>query len=234
MKKAEGRCEMRSAVEWDREFLELFRRGERSATEQVYWAYLASVDRMVRRLLRFYGGKRPVSAANVEELVQESFTRAFGPMARQAYDGLRDYGAYLHTIVRNTVADALRLQRREVLAGDTEIGVWLAMEDVAAAQDPSSWIDPVTAARVRDYLSRLPLNQQSVHYRRYVLDEAQDVAADTLGITRQRIRTLEKKLRLGLLRELNRTRAKKPSTGVAASPAWKRSHPPTKLGTKSH
>ena len=198
---------MGSALEWDREFLERFRRGERSALEQVYWGYLASVDRLVRRLLHLHGRARLAATASVEDLVQDSFTRAFGPIARQAYDGRRDYGAYLHTIVRNRVADALRLQRREVLADDAEIEVWLALEDVAAAEDPPGWIDPVSVARVREYLSRLPRNLQSVHYRRYVLDEVQDVAADALGLTRQRIRTLEKKLHLGLVRELKRTRA---------------------------
>ena len=45
-------------------------------------------------------GTRLAAAASVEDLVQDFFTRAFGPIARQAYDGRRDYGAYLHTIVQ--------------------------------------------------------------------------------------------------------------------------------------
>jgi RNA polymerase sigma-70 factor (ECF subfamily) len=213
---------MGSAFEGDRKLLERFRRGERSALEQIYWAYVTRVDRLVRRLLHSYGGTRLVAAANVEDLVQDSFTRAFSPSARQAYDGLRDYGPYLLTIVRNAVADMLRLQQREVLAGTAEIEAWLALEDVTAAEDPSSWIDPVTLARVREYLTRLPLELQSVHHRRFVLDEGQDVAADALGLSRQRIRTLEKKLRLGLVRELKKARVQKISTGVASSPVLRR------------
>lgn len=213
---------MGSAFEGNRDLLERFRRGERSALEQVYWAYVTRVDRLVRRLLHFHGGTRLVAAANVEDLVQDSFTRAFGPAARQAYDGLRDYGPYLLAIVRNIVADMLRLRQREVLAGTAEIEAWLALEDVAAAEDPSSWIDPMTLARVREYLSRLPFDLQSVHHRRYVLDEAQDVAADALGLSRQRLRTLEKKLRLGLIRELKKTRMQNSSTEVASSPVLRR------------
>ncbi len=213
---------MGSAFEGDRQVLERFRRGERSALEQIYWAYVDRVDRLVRRLLHFQGGTRLVAASNVEDLVQDSFARAFSPSAREAFDGIRDYGPYLLAIVRNTVTDALRLQQREVLAASAEIEAWLALEDVAAASDPSSWIDPVTLSRVRDYLSRLPLNLQSVHHHRYVLDEAQDVAADALGLSRQRIRTLEKKLRLGLIRELEKTRVQKISTEVAPSPVLRR------------
>jgi RNA polymerase sigma factor (sigma-70 family) len=213
---------MGSGLEADRNLLERFRRGERSALEQVYWSYVARVDRLVRRLLHLHGGTKLIAGANVEDLVQDSFTRAFSPGARQAYDGIRDYGPYLLTIVRNTVADAVRLHHREVLAGTAEIETSLALDDAAAAEDPSSWIDPVTLARVRDYLNRLPLELQSVHHRRYVLDEAQDVAAEALGLTRQRIRTLEKKLRLGLARELKKTRVRKTSTGVASPPVLRR------------
>jgi len=213
---------MGSAVEGNRELWEQFRRGERSALERIYWEYVERVDRLVRRLLHLHGGTRLVAAANVEELVQDSFTRAFSPAARGAYDGIRDYGPYLLTIARNTVADALRLQQREVLAGGAEIAAWMALEDVAPAEEPASWIDSVTLARVRDYLSRLPIDLQSVHHRRYVLDEAQDVAAEALGMSRQRIRTLEKKLRLGLVRELKRTRAPNASPRIASSSVLKR------------
>jgi len=209
-------------VEEDRELWEQFRRGERSALERIYWTYVARVARLVRRLLYFHGGTRLVAAANVEDLVQDSFTRAFSPAAREAYDGIRDYGPYLLTIARNTVADALRLRQREVLAGGEEIAGWLALENDASAEDPASWTDSVTLARVRDYLSRLPLDLQSVHHRRYVLDEAQDAAAEALGISRQRIRTLEKKLRLGLERELKRTRVQRASTGIASASVLRR------------
>jgi RNA polymerase sigma factor (sigma-70 family) len=213
---------MGTALERDRDLLEQFRRGERSALEQIYWAYVVRVDRLVRRLLYLHGGTRMVAATNVEDLVQDSFTRAFSPAARQSYDGLRDYGPYLLTIVRNTVADTFRLQQREVLAGSAEIEALLALEDVTAVEDPSNWIDPVTLARVRDYLSRLPPDLRSVHHHRYVLDEAQDGAAQALGLSRQRIRTLEKKLRLGLVRELKKTWAQKISTKVASSPVPRR------------
>ena len=197
---------MGSAFGQDRGLLEQFRRGERSALEQVYWAYVARVDRLVRRLLHLHGGTRLIASANVEDLVQDSFTRAFSPATRHAYDGIRDYVPYLLKIARNTVADAFRLQQRQVLADSVEIQSWLALEDITAAADPSTRLDSATLARVRDYLGRLPQDLQSVHQHRYVLDEGQDVAAAALGISRQRIRTLEKKLRLGLMRELQKTR----------------------------
>ncbi len=181
-----------------------FRSGERAALEHVYCAYVARVDREVRRLLQVHGGIWLVGAASVNDLVQDSFARAFSPTARRAFKGLHHHGPYLLAIVRNTVVDSLRLQQREVLAGGAAIEAWLALNDIDAAAAPPSWIDPVTLARVRDYLGRLPPDLRSVHHRRYVLDEAQHVAADALGLSRQRIRTLEKRLQLGLVRELER------------------------------
>ena len=149
---------MGSALEEDRNLLEGFRRGERPALEQVYWAYVARVDRLVRRILRVHGGTRLIAAANVEDLVHESFTRAFSPTARQAYDGIRDYGPYLLTIVRNTVAEhasppasraAGQLCGDRVLAGTggrRPGGGFVGQDRPAHA-----------GARVRDYLSKLPL-----------------------------------------------------------------------------
>jgi RNA polymerase sigma factor (sigma-70 family) len=214
---------MGSAFDGDGGLLERFRRGERSALEQIYWAYVSRVERLVRRLLHPHGGQRLVATVTVEDFVQDTFTRAFSPSARQSFDGVRDYGPYLLAIVRNTVVEALRLGQREVLASGAPIEAWMALEEVAAASDdPSNCIDPATLSRVRDYLSRLPLDLKSVHHHRYVLDQAQDEAASALGLSRQRIRTLEKKLRLGLVRELKKRRGQEISTGVASSTVLRR------------
>src|SRR5262249_47435933 len=102
-------------LEGDRELLDRYRRGEREALAQIYWAYVDRVERLVSSCLRVQGAAWPDSSVSAEDLVQEVFTRAFSQKARTAYDGLRDYGPYLFTIARNAVADAFRRLGREVV-----------------------------------------------------------------------------------------------------------------------
>src|SRR5262245_9496089 len=102
----------------DRDLLRRFREGDRAALEKVYWAYVGTVVKILR-----FGFSVPTrgvhvpGAAHGEELgdlVQEVFTRAFSKSAREAFDGLRDYGPYLSQLTRNLRVDRLRAQGREI------------------------------------------------------------------------------------------------------------------------
>jgi len=210
--------------EANRERLDGFRRGDRSALEQVYWFYVDRVERLVRRCLASVGGSLPGAATNVEDLVQDVFARAFGRAARESYDGLRDYGPYLFTVARNAVADALRLGRREVLADLDMIAEAATNEDGGGAGDSedAQWADPAVMAVVRAYLAGLPSDLRRLHHQRYVLGLSQDGAAAALGTSRQRVRTLEKKLQRGLIRQLKKGRPQKTSTELASLPVLRR------------
>jgi ABC-type Fe3+ transport system permease subunit len=50
--------------------------------------------------------QRSRAAADVEDLVQEIFVKAFSDKARLSFDGLRDYGPFLFTIARPSVLSA--------------------------------------------------------------------------------------------------------------------------------
>ena len=111
-------------LESDRALLDAFRRGESGALGRVLRMYVDDVARALRRgVVVDVGGQRVRLGANlpetdVESLLQDTFVRAFSVSAREAYDGIRPYSAYLLTIARNLLIDhGRRLQRESRLVG---------------------------------------------------------------------------------------------------------------------
>lgn len=97
-----------------RELRERFRAGQRAALEEVYRHYAPAVATFLSqgfgfnsrgRALRFTGYQQPFDLDNA---LQETFTRAFKESARLGYDGLHGYRNYLLAIARNFVLDELR------------------------------------------------------------------------------------------------------------------------------
>jgi RNA polymerase sigma-70 factor (ECF subfamily) len=206
----------------NRDLLDRYRRGDREALESVYWAYVDPVERLVTRCIRAHGPISPEYAMSVEDLVQDVFTRAFTESSRLAYDGIRDYGPYIFTITRNVVVDAFRRRGREVPTDLGTLNERAASEATEWGQEPPLSTDLNILARVRGYLARLPPDLAAVHRQRYGLGVSQDAAAQALGISRQRLRTLEKKLRDGVTRELRAERAQETSTNFVSSPVLRR------------
>jgi RNA polymerase sigma-70 factor (ECF subfamily) len=171
------------------ELLSAFRDGDRDALSQVYWAYIDRVEAYVRKTM-------PWGHAEIKDVIQDAFIRAFDERARLSYDGLRDYGPYLCTICRNLIVDRARKRGREV---PTEDGT---MDETAEAPPSSGgevpWADAATIAVVETYLSSLDPALRQVHEERYVKGIPQREAAERLGISRQQLRTREGKLRDGL------------------------------------
>lgn len=172
----------------DRALLERFRRGEPSALEAVYWAYVGVVSRVLMRAARHLTGAEPA------DLVQDTFMRAFTEPARLGYDGIRPYQPYLLTTARNLVVDRARRQGREPWAElDAEL------EPAAEPPDPDDpLVDPALARVVDAYVAGLTGPLAAVYQARYIRDRSQVEAAAELGLTRQKVRTLEDKLRKGL------------------------------------
>jgi RNA polymerase sigma factor (sigma-70 family) len=106
-------------LENDRALLDSFRRGEREALTQVFRHYLDDVARTLRAgvVVHVEGQRTRVGQRlpehEVEALIQETFTKAFAPKARESYDGVRPYGAWLATIARNLLVDRARNERRD-------------------------------------------------------------------------------------------------------------------------
>jgi RNA polymerase sigma-70 factor (ECF subfamily) len=195
-----------SLLEQDRDLLTRFRDGEHGALEQVYWAYVDKVESIVRfgfllsgKQVRV-GGVQPGSA-EVADLVQDVFIKAFSRASRLAYDGLRPFGPYLFTIARNVLVDWGRRSGREIPMDAAELQSSL---ERTADGDDASYADVDTVRTVEGYIQGLPPDLRAVHDERYVRGRSQREAADALGISRQNLRTLEARLRDGLARELRR------------------------------
>ena len=179
--------------------LATFREGDRKALEEVYWAYVDRIERLVQHgfLLTSSGVRvRGLPADERSDLIQEIFARAFSERARTSYDGLREYGPYLATIARNVLVDHARRRGREI-----------SLEAVGALpealpSDESDHADPATLRVVETYLSQLDPELRAVHEERYVRGRSQYEAAMRLQISRQQLRTREQRLRQGLARAL--------------------------------
>jgi RNA polymerase sigma factor (sigma-70 family) len=189
----------------DPELLTAFRRGDRHALEKVYWVYVQRVERIVRygHAIAHKGGARVSGArrSEVADLVQETFSRAFAPRARLAFDGTRPYAPYLSVIARNLLTDWARKRGRDVAFDElAEADDAPELED----EDELPWANADTLRVVEHYLGALDADLRAVHRERYERGLSQLEAASALGLTRQQLRTREARLREGLASALRR------------------------------
>ena len=73
-----------------------------------------------------------------------------------------------------------------------------ALEMTPAAPETASWAAPVTMRVVEEYLGALSQDLREVHRLRHEECLSQEQAAEKLGVGRQTLRTLERRLQEGL------------------------------------
>ncbi|HEV3190386.1 MAG TPA: RNA polymerase sigma factor [Polyangiaceae bacterium] len=192
----------------DKELLRRFRAGDRRALATVYWHYVDSVEVLLRRCLAAADRRGWGARADVADVLQDVFVKAFAERVRLAYDDRREYRPYLMAIARNALVDQLRGVSREIQLDPATIDALVSAEtqptDESAEQLP--WADPQTMLLVDHYVAGLAEAERAVYLERYVRCRSQEHAAQALGMTRQKVRTLEGRLRGGLARELARSR----------------------------
>jgi RNA polymerase sigma-70 factor (ECF subfamily) len=183
----------------DRQLLSGFRRGDRAALEDVYWAYVGEVARVGRFGLKSRSGARVpgvVRAHELPDLVQEVFARAFARPAREAYDGIRDYTPYLVRLAANILIDRHRKLGRELVMEAAELeGV---LEIGTGGTETDTWLEPALVAATQAYVAGIEAELRAVYEQRFVAGLSQRDAALRLGLTRPRLRTLEARLCQGL------------------------------------
>ena len=187
-----------------------FRDGEPRALERIYADYAGDVEQTVRRGLARMGR---YSDANLADVSQEVFVKAMARRARLTYDGDRDYGPFLAAIARNVLSDWARSTWRERL-DPSLVEAGLESAALRAEDGPAELL-----AHVSKYIDSLPPDLCAVHERRFVTAEPQERAARALGISRQTLRTREKRLFAGL--RLSLKEAGWPE-GVLSAPANQR------------
>jgi len=207
----------------DRSLLDAFRRGERAALSQIYYAHVDDVAVVVRTgfTLKEQGIHVPGTGTGdtERELVQEVFFRAFEESARLAYDGLRPYGPYLGRIARNLLIDRQRQRQRQLSKQvDSEaIDGCPAASPARAHEEELHWNR--LSAVTKEYLATLDEQTRRLVRLRFEEELSQDEAASQLGLSRRKVRTLEEHVQTGLRRFLKRRDLWRDASGDASTAA---------------
>lgn len=209
---------------WPRQLLEGFRAGERQALATVYEQHAHEVAALLRNGFNFQaaGSARRFagysSAFDLQDALHSTFLAAFEPKARMGYDGIRPYGPYLRTIARNLVLK--RFREREELFPSPSPGQ--PDDPIGELPAPGPSPEQQVADKQMDGLVELFLRQLSPADRlllevRFVEQIPQREAASRLGLTRQRLRSRETRLRSRFLRFL---RAQDRGPRATPLPLW--------------
>ena len=178
-----------AALEEDWSLLDGFRRGDRSALSQVFLKYADEVARQVRAAR--------VPEHDVESLVHDVFLKAFKDNARQSYDGLRPYGAWLNTITKNLVIDRARKERRIDLRAPED------MPTLTSADDPAADHENEELRTILDtWKQSLNSDDRALFAARFEEAQSLSAAAQTLGWSEIRVRKRDTALRTALLAAL--------------------------------
>ncbi len=193
----------------NRALLDAFRRGDNEALTEVYRHSVDSVERLVRQLLRRH--LKSDEEDRVRDLLQDIFIRAFSAQARLSYDGLRPYRPFLLQIARNRVIDDLRKSGREILLDDLDSGFDLDLVKASEQTELQDGNSPEEALHwkklqeaTQEYIATLSELLRSFVRLRFEQELGQRAVAEHLGLSRWRVRSLEKKVQDGLRRFLRR------------------------------
>lgn len=197
------------------ELLARYRAGETSAYEEVYLEHEGPVRRFLSggftfvsrgRTCRYRGN---VPGIDAEAIVQETFVRAFLPSTRKNYDGERPFRNYLFSIAKNLVLREFQRRDRVVSADQTEEAtdvIAFRSSAFAAAQrevDPEhSVADAQLHALTSDFIQTLGGEEQEFFSHRFAHGLTQEATAKEMGVTRARVKLLEKNLRRRFLAAL--------------------------------
>ena len=190
----------------NRDLLDRFRRGERSALAAVYEHYIDDVERLVRLGFTVTATDGPVTVSGAgtvdaqHDLLQEIFIKVFSPRARDGYDGLRPFRPYLMRIAQNVMIDHVRRVRRQPCEPVEDIEVALeASGQVAPPLDLGDSLDwSALSACAAEFMVTLDAEARQFVALRFEDDLSQDAVAERMGASRRRVRTLEERVSRGL------------------------------------
>lgn len=205
----------------DDTLIEAYRAGDPAALERVYRAFRQPLRNFVLRGFSFRSGTRDLhfrglsAEQDLEDIVQETFRRAFGERARRAYDGVRPFKNYLFTIARNAVINDLMHKNRQIPVGEalvrdapsedlSPLEAWvLSQRADLEPDDPTSTEAQVenleVYALVTAFLEALSADEARFFSLRFLGHLSQEHTARRLGWNRARVRKLETKLRRAFL-----------------------------------
>jgi RNA polymerase sigma factor (sigma-70 family) len=130
----------------------------------------------------------------VDDLVHDVFARLLASNGGAGLDNGRDPVAYLVTIARNLHVDNLRRRRGFTPPSDEPM---VDLEEAERLRDRGLEVEIVAA-----YATRLSPELAHLYEARFERGMSQRDAAALLGVSRRQVRTLERRLLDGALREL--------------------------------
>lgn len=155
--------------------LERVQAGHTSALEELYDAYAVPLYQYAQSLLW--------DRQDAEDAVQNVFVKLIG-MVRGGRSRIGDLKNYLYRSVRN---EALTIRSRRQMGRDVERRHIARDGDVFEAEPG---IDPLTAARIEEALSRLPIDQREVIvlkvYQGFTFAEIAELAGEKLNTVASR------------------------------------------------
>ncbi len=198
-------------LEDDRSWLDAFRRGERAALARVFEEYGDDVARTIRSgtVVRTADGPLRVGGnlleADVEALVHDTFIKAFAERARNSYDGIRPFGAWLATIARNVLLDFGRAQ-----SGKRHVAI-----EIETLADPGpNQEDVVATHELRSLLGRflLALDEldRGIFKLRFAQSRSRRDAGEVLGLSEMQVRRRDVRMKRDLVSFLRKNGAPVP------------------------
>lgn len=197
------------------ELLKGYREGQTWAFERLYRSHATAVTRFLLggftfvsrgRTCRYRGNNAGV---DIDAVVQETFTRAFGSSTRSNYDGERPFKNYLFAIAKNLVLRELARHDRHAsldsMEDTSDLVFRRARQGGSASMLPDERSPEKTSADIelstitREYIAALDDEERSFFNHRFAQGLTQEATAETMGVTRARVKLLEKRLRESFL-----------------------------------
>lgn len=195
----------------NRALLAQFREGDRAALTTVYRHYVNDIESLLRKWSSNTGNFIDLrhDFGRQQDVLQEIFVKAFSQKVREAYDGIRPYRPYLITIAKSVLIDHLRKQSREILLpfdSDDEERIASNIEDTGTSEEEQStslhWQQCLTASKT--FVAGLDASTQQFIELRFRQELPQLLISETMGMTRWKVRAMEKKVQRGLEKFLHR------------------------------
>jgi len=181
--------------------LRLYQQGERKTLQKIFMHYSPLLAlAFARGVICFSQGQRSrlypeKVGVSVEDLLQETFTRAFSVQARQSYTGQGSYKNYLFSIARNYL---LYLLRKQSYGADT---IDLT-EEVNVMSDEDKLFQTEIIQAIRSYKARLSALDQRILKCRYEERQPRHEVQKHLKLSLMQLRYKEYILLSGLKKHL--------------------------------
>ena len=184
----------------DRQWLADFRAGLPAALERVFRAYAPYACAIINRGTASGESYAPgiTHPEDRDDLLQDVFVRVLAPEMRQRYDGIRPYASFLGAVVRHMLIDRARAsgrlnsrQRPLSEADDWGEETWLP----GSPLPEQNLLAKEERALMSEFLTTLDKSERLFVRLRFQEGLAQRDVAKRLSLGRQRVRTLEVKIR---------------------------------------